>query len=498
MKAVMLMFDSLNRGALPAWGGKQSLPQFERLARQTARFSSSYICSMPCMPARRDFHTGRPSFLFRGWGPLEPFDFSVPGALKEAGIYTHFVTDHYHYWEHGGATYHTPYHTHRFIRGQEGDGWVGQVRPPTVPATLNFRNDDRNTRLGSLQREDWVNRQFLRRDEDFPMSQTISAGLDFLARNASEDNWFLHLETFDPHEPFVAPPDLREKYGIADVPVFDWPSYGRVTETPEEIELLRRNYAALVEYCDRQLGRVLDAFDRHGLWDDTMLIVWTDHGFLLGEHECLGKVWCPFYQEIANTPFFVWDPRSGAKDCVRNALVQPAIDIGPTLLRWFDQPIPDSVRGRDLQATVAEDAPVRDAAIFGCFGLDVNVTDGKHVYMRQPEDPTAPAFLDTLMPTHMRSFFSKEQLNSFVEAAERPYTNGCIVPRYALGSFPWAARDPGGHRLYDIQSDPGQSKALSDGALESRLCGLLVDEMRRQDAPDWQFKRLGLGNARKL
>lgn len=76
---------------------------------------------MPCMPARRELHTGRYNFLHRGWSPLEPFDDSMPEILKKNGIHTRTVTDHKHYWRDGGATYHSRYSTYEFIRGQEGD-----------------------------------------------------------------------------------------------------------------------------------------------------------------------------------------------------------------------------------------------------------------------------------------------------------------------------------------------------------------------------------------
>lgn len=488
----MLMFDSLNRDYLPSWGG-MDLPHFRHLADLTVRFDRSYVCSMPCMPARRDLHTGRSNFLFRGWGPLEPFDFSMPQALKDAGIYTHFVTDHYHYWEDGGATYHTRYHSHQFIRGQEGDGWIGQVAPPVIPPTLNFREDDRNSRLGTLQRQDWVNRSRIRHKDQFPQVLTFDAGLDFITTNASQDNWFLQIETFDPHEPFYAPPELRQLEGVPDVPVFDWPSYRRVTESPEELDLLRRNYRALLRLCDDQLGRLLDAFDRHDLWKDTMLIVWTDHGFLLGEHGCLAKVWCPFYQPVANTPFFIWDPRAGVRGQSRQALIQPSIDLAPTLLNYFGLPIPASVRGADLLPAIAQDTPLRQAAIFGCFGLEVNVTDGRYVYMREPASTAGPIYADTLMPTHMSRMFTRQQINAWVETAERPYSNGFRVPRYAAGDFPWMGAPPEPHRLFDLEADPLQHHPLDHPEAEARMRALLIQEMRRHDAPEWQFRRLGLG-----
>ena len=107
MKAVMVMFDSLNRHMLSAYGCDWThTPNFKRLAERSVMFNNSYVGSMPCMPARRDLHTGRYNFLHRSWGPLEPFDDSMPQMLDNAGVYTHLSTDHYHYFEDGGMTYH--------------------------------------------------------------------------------------------------------------------------------------------------------------------------------------------------------------------------------------------------------------------------------------------------------------------------------------------------------------------------------------------------------
>ncbi|WP_407829892.1 sulfatase-like hydrolase/transferase, partial [Staphylococcus aureus] len=80
----------LNRRMLPPYGSKWvQAPNFERLAAHSATFDQCYAGSMPCMPARRELHTGRYNFLHRSWGPMEPFDDSMPEMLKRAGIYTH-------------------------------------------------------------------------------------------------------------------------------------------------------------------------------------------------------------------------------------------------------------------------------------------------------------------------------------------------------------------------------------------------------------------------
>ena len=70
MKAVMIMFDSLNKRMLSPYGCTWvHTPNFRRLAAHTAMFDNFFVGSMPCMPARRELHTGRLNFLHRGWTP---------------------------------------------------------------------------------------------------------------------------------------------------------------------------------------------------------------------------------------------------------------------------------------------------------------------------------------------------------------------------------------------------------------------------------------------
>lgn len=497
MKTIMVMFDSLNRHMLPPYGCDWvHAPNFKRLAERTVVFDRSYVCSMPCMPARRDLHTGRPNFLHRSWGPIEPFDDSVPEMLKEAGVQTHLITDHYHYFEEGGGSYHTRYGSYEFFRGQEGDPWVGQVAPPEVPDSVG-----QNARDDSWHLQDWKNRAVMPNEEDQPQSKTFKAGIDYIRRNRDEDNWFLQIETFDPHEPFFSQRKFKDlypdHYDNYDGPHFDWPAYDRVKEDRKLVEHVQHENASLVSMCDSKLGDVLDTMDELNLWEDTMLIVWTDHGFLLGEHDCWAKCWTPFYEEVAHTPFFVWDPRSGCKGERRSSLVQPSIDLGPTLLDFFGlEPTPDMV-GRSLKETVAEDTPVRDTAIFGMFGSHVNITDGRYVYMRGTDrSEEHPLNEYTLMPTHMRHTFPVDELRDRIELAEPfSFTKGCrtmkIVGATDLPGKEVVERDFS-TRLYDLETDPKQENPITDPEVERRLTAALAEQMQKCDAPSEQFVRLGL------
>ncbi|MCL4509433.1 MAG: sulfatase [Chloroflexi bacterium] len=486
MKAIMVMFDSLNRHYLPPYGCDWvHAPNFARLAQRTVTFDNSYIASMPCMPARRDLMTGRCNFLHRSWGPLEPFDDALPELLSAQGVYTHLVTDHQHYWEDGGATYHYRYQSFEFVRGQEGDPYKGQVRDPEAPPMVG------RTLQTPLVRQDWINRSHLRDEADFPQIQTFTKGLEFIRTNASADRWFLQLETFDPHEPFFAPQRFRDLYPHHYTgPHFDWPPYAPVRETPDQVQHARYQYAALLSMCDEQLGKVLDLMDELNLWDDTLLIVNTDHGFLLGEHEEWAKIVQPFYNEVAHTPLFIWDPRCRQAGERRQSLVQ-IIDLTPTLLDYFGIPIPPDVVGHALRDTIANDTPVREFAFFGVHGGHVNLTDGRYVYMRGPAVAgNGPLFNYTLMPTHMRSRFSVAELRDLELAGPFHFTKGVRTLKVPVRGCSYDRNLD--TMLFDLAVDWQQLRPYRDSALEAYLCVPLIDLMRQHHAPPEQFERLGL------
>ncbi len=492
MKAIVVMFDTLNRRFLPPYGAEGiHAPNFERLASRTVQFNNCYGGSMPCMPARREMHTGRYNFLHRGWGPLEPFDDSMPQMLGEAGVYTHLVTDHQHYWLDGGATYHPRFASFEFFRGQEGDEWKGQVADPDMTNVTPYASNHR------LRRQDAINRQYLRDEPNHPQTLTFDAGLEFIEVNKDDDDWLVQIETFDPHEPFFSYEQYHALYrsegekalpeGAVD---FDWPDYKRVSESEGEIAHLRDRYAALLTMCDSSLGRVLDAMDKNNMWHDTMLIVCTDHGLLLGEHEWLGKNVPPFFDETIHTPLFVWDPRSQRAGERSDALVQ-TIDFAPTLLDFFGlEPTPD-MQGQPLGRALAKEEPRREAALFGIHGGHVNVTDGRYVYMRACATPdNQPLAEYTLMPTNMRGRFGVETLAHAEFVPPLAFTKGLSVLRVpALAPTNPAAF---GSMLFDLHTDPEQAHALYDEELEHRMAELLVGLMRSSDAPPEQYVRLGL------
>ena len=164
MKAVFVLFDSLNRLALGCYGGSWiKTPNFDRFARRAVTFDNHYVGSLPCMPARRDMHTGRLNFMHRSWGPLEPFDNSLPQILQDNGVHSHLVSDHLHYFEDGGSTYHTRYTTWEFVRGQEYDPWKAMVQPPIERLRERYSAKHYDFDRSRKRLQHAVNSEFMRR-----------------------------------------------------------------------------------------------------------------------------------------------------------------------------------------------------------------------------------------------------------------------------------------------------------------------------------------------
>lgn len=489
MKAILMMFDSLNKRMLEPYGCDWThTPNFRRLAEHGIQFENCYAGSLPCMPARRELHTGRYNFLHRSWGPMEPFDDSMPEILKNNGIYTHLISDHYHYWEDGGATYHTRYKSWEIVRGQEGDPWKANVKDPEIPRCALSRESEG-------WRQDWVNRRYIDREEKFPLVKSVELGEEFLRENHDCDNWFLHLECFDPHEPFYSPEYYKQKYPHDyEGDHFDWPPYRQIGEqdSPQAKEHIRCQYASLLSMCDTYLGKILDVMDEYNMWEDTLLIVNTDHGYMLGEHEWWGKNVCPLYTQIANTPLFIWDPRLKIQGETRNSLVQ-TIDLVPTLYNYFGIPVPGDVMGRDLSPVLEKDEAIRTEALYGIHGATINCTDGRYIYMCAPDKNIPDAYNYTLMCTHLRQFFTVDELHTAELAGPFAFTKGCKVLKIKKGKPKFQSIPINfGDMLFDLQSDPDMNEPVKNNEVELRMRKIIARVLRENDAPEELYEKYGL------
>lgn len=492
MRAIMVMFDTLRRDYLEPYGSLDTItPNFKRLAEKTVQFNQFHAGSLPCMPARRELHTGRYNFLHRGWGPVEPFDDSCFEILKKNGVYTHLVTDHKHYWRDGGATYHPRYSSYEFIRGQEGDNWKAVV-DKKIDVTGSEKEDKATAERKAISRsQHHVNRSFMPNEEDHHLAKTIGAGIEFLETNVNADNWLLQIECFDPHEPFFVPKKYLKMYGIENEDDV-WPTYSINQDSQEKTEKAKRHYKALITMCDAYLGKVLDYMDEHDMWKDTMLIVNTDHGFLLGEHEWWGKNIMPVYDEISHTPFFIWDPKLNVKNEQRESIAQ-TIDIPATILDYFNIEQPKDMQGISLKEIIKNDKGQRKNALFGYFGANINITNGKNVYMRAPLYRTPHNLYEyTLMPTRINRRFTTDELKNMELVEPLSFTKNCKVLKIECDKIQPDNYRRFGNKLFDLEKDPNQKEPLNDIDLEFEMIMAMKELMKENDCPEELYAYYGL------
>jgi arylsulfatase A-like enzyme len=483
MKAIMVMYDSLNRHFLSPYRADSPTSNFDRLAKKCVTFDTCYAGSLPCMPARRELHTGRYNFLHRSWGPLEPYDDSTFSILQENGIYCHLVSDHYHYLEDGGATYHNRYSSWEILRGQEGDHWKGRVLKKPFPP-----------HLGQMMDQDQINREYIIKNDMFPQKETFKRGLEFLENNWRSDDWFLQIETFDPHEPFFIPTQYQIKNHCSEL-CFDWPFYAPVSEDEKPyVDHVRNCYRDLLRICDENLGKILDFIDSHDLWRDTMFIVNTDHGYMLGEHGWWAKANdINFYEEVSHIPLFIHDPRVRKSDNTRCSNLVQTVDIAPTLLDFFGANIPKDMGGKSLKNTIENGSLVREAALFGIHGAQINCTDGRYVYVRAPRKENEPLYEYTLMPTHMRHTFYVEEMRTAAWREPFAFTKECGLMKIKDLRMGMTAKSHNYKTsLFDLEKDPGQKEPIDDAAIEKKMIDHMHRLMHENDCPEEQFDRVGL------
>nr|WP_319390015.1 sulfatase [uncultured Cohaesibacter sp.] len=498
MRTVFVLFDSLNRLAIGAYGSTAvATPNFDRFAQRALTFDNHYVGSLPCMPARRDLHTGRLNFTHRSWGPLEPYDNSFAQILKQSGTYTHMISDHLHYFEDGGSGFHTRFNSWDFIRGQEYDSWIAMVEPPIDRFRAMYSEKHYPMTRESKRFQHLINREEMVEEHQFPAAKCFASAFDFLDRNNAADNWMLLLECFDPHEPFHAPERFKEAYTTGyNGKILDWPHYEKVVESDREMAEIRANYAALVAMCDEHFGRLLDYFDAHDMWKDTALVLTTDHGFMLSEHDWWGKCRMPYYEEVSHIPLMIHDPRHPEAAGMRTSALTQTTDLMPTLLGLFDVEPPQEVLSNDLEPVMADPSiRGRDSAVFGVFGGPIGVTDGDYVLYHYPPDITAEGLREyTLMPTHMTDYFRPDELRTASLSPAFDFTKG--MPLLSVAALGDASRPPLndkigfddlGTRLFNLRDDPEQKSPIDNDAISARLLSAAIETLKMHDTPKEVF-----------
>ncbi len=484
MRTILVLMDSLNRHYLSAYGDSRvKTPNVDRLAKRSVIFDNHWCGSMPCMPARREIMTGRLNFLETKWGPVEAWDVTLPEKLREHGVHSHLITDHYHYFHVGGDGYHDQFDSWEFERGQEGDKWRPIVNTPEAPEGARGK--------GVKRPEYWRNRALMDPEDDlsYPTPRCFNRAIEFLDLNKDADDWHLHLEVFDPHEPFDSPQKYRDMYDDSwDRYFYNWPAYDRLDpqlDDEEAVKHIRTRYAASLTMADHWLGKLLDKLDEQGRWEDTTVILTTDHGHLLGEHGYWAKNYTYVFEDLAHIPMMI--AGKGCEPGRRNALTA-TIDHVPTIAELHGVAAWPEVHGMSFARLLEADGQHHDWVLYGYFSKDVNMTNGRLTYTRQP----TPGSITHLHTGDLRNNGGtqdeKPQAEAGVFLAD---THGIPHFRMEVPSSPH--RDaPEGDILFDLEADPNQERRIEDPGELKELAETLAGELKKYQAPECQFERLRL------
>ncbi|MFP3895292.1 MAG: sulfatase [Anaerolineales bacterium] len=380
MKVIVIMNDSLRRDHVNAYGvpapwdrpgheGEPFIetPNLDHLAGESALFDRCYIASYPTVPNRRDLFTGRWGFMETGWEPLRPDDVLLAEALEEAGIVTQLFFDTLPMGS-DGYGFRRGFDGWDWVRGQHGDQWITAPHPIELPCLPHQMRGDLPKMRRILR-----NRYSRRYERDYMAPKTIHAAMDWLDDNYTHEDFFLWVDTWDPHEPFDPPPYDYARY--AD-PSYEgqeiiYPQYGRTDYLTEaELNDIRARYAGEVTMVDRNVGHLLNKIHALGLDDEALIIHLSDHGYLMGEQDLLGKpgdLLGNLYEPSCHVSMMIRHPQGLGAGERLPALVQPP-DVMPTILDVFGLDIPDTVQGKSLLPLLqGETDSVHDAAISGRF-----------------------------------------------------------------------------------------------------------------------------------
>ena len=503
---LFISIDSLRRDHLSTYAETPATleqavetPNLDRFTDCASVFETHYAGSLPCMPARREWLAGVQEFLWRPWGPIEPFDDPIPRICRREGILSQLITDHFHYFQHGSHGYYEDFNGFEFIRGHEYDQWK------TAPTRPNERH---LAQVGAARGRDPTDVGFMNKaayarniedfdeldERDFFAPKVFAATSTWLGDNSPWDRWFCYVDSFDVHEPFHCPEPYASMYtdeDPTDPELLYWPYYGRIDQgqselTERQLAFAQAQFAGKTTMVDRWFGRVLDRLDREGLWDETMVIVTSDHGHYLGDHGWIGKPGAPLYDVLAHTPLLIHHPdgRTGRIDDLT-----AAVDLYATILEAFGADVPDHTHSRSLLSLLrGEQSGHRDWALYGYWGSSVNVTDGRYTYLCPTEpDATAEVYSTEMMNPHR--WFQPRSPKEDATPASIPYAKAPVWQFSALAN----ARHES-PLLFDTHTDPDQRDDLSgeDHPAETQCVELLVTALDELSAPDSVSDRLRL------
>jgi arylsulfatase A-like enzyme len=360
---LLLIIDSVRPDHVGAYGTPVvQTPNIDALAARGLRFNRAFPEANVTIPARRSIFTSRRIFPYRdhvvneelgtspGWAAITDNERTWTTVLRNEGYWVAQVTDNPHT---GFPRSFKPFRLSydRFVSVVGQSGFVKS--PETVPlSTVNkwlppVLRDDRYV---PGMRKYLANSGGGVDEEQTCAARVFKEAAAMLDDAKDREPFALVVDCFDPHEPWTPPRKYLDMYGDPD---YDGPEIG-VTRyglsgylTREQLRRLRAIYAAELTMTDRWLGHFMDRFYELGLDENTVVLLLSDHGYLLGDRGYAGKVPSEMHPELSQVPFVIVHPEGKAAGAVTPYFASTH-DVGPTLLSMVGIQPPKWVEGTDL------------------------------------------------------------------------------------------------------------------------------------------------------
>jgi arylsulfatase A-like enzyme len=352
---VLVIIDSLRKDHVGAYGnGWIQTPNLDALAKESLRFTSAYPESLPTICARRAIHTGMRTWPFRGWRRYKGIDIGLWGwqpipegqthlaeIMKQNGYATLTVTDNLHEYK-ASMNFQQGFDVFDFIRGQTTDSYrpIWTYPPEEVGRALGME---------AYFKQYFANVAYRREEEDWFSPQVFTRASEVLEAASKGERFFLVVDNYDPHAPYDAPEEYAALYdeGYDGLEPFS-PVYGPSNYlTDRELQRMRALYAGEVTMVDRWLGRFLDRMDELDLFENTLLILLSDHGHALGEHGYTGKPHYALWPELTDIPFMIRHPE-GTRGGETSDYYASTHDVAPTILGLLGIEPEQPMDGQDL------------------------------------------------------------------------------------------------------------------------------------------------------
>jgi arylsulfatase A-like enzyme len=376
MNVVVVVMDSLRADHIYGRGART--PVWDKAMGESLRFTRAYPEAMPTIPARRSVMSGKRIYPYRGWHPYDGLP-PQPGwepvgsdgkmwteVLREKGWTTGYVTDNPHLL--------LPVHKNfrkRLDRVQLIDGQVPLRRKPTGTVSQATLDSYIPPSLRGSRHEPRMRAYLEANPRDRPESEFLSprvfaSAMGWVDWARTRQPFALVIDSFDAHEPWDVPKRLSDMYGSPDgsgvEPIQPFPTpaakYAPLGLSQSLLHRMRELYAAEVTMVDTWLGNFLDHLANTGLLDNTLVVLVSDHGVLLGEYGWVGKRYTEVHTELSHVPFAIRHPAGKAKGKTSRYWASHH-DIGPTVLSVLGYHKPGYMNGTDLSPLLEGKQPAQ-------------------------------------------------------------------------------------------------------------------------------------------